>query len=288
MQLPLFPKAAECPSRKSSAIPPHACRRQAPPCGDAVPHRPAGGARGGAHGAAVCPRAGAVCWAGLHAAVCSAVLRWLCEFLSLSTLGAWCLQVTCAAFCVGAEQPAQGQALPHCLPTVLLPFCTSSLQASKQARHLTHPQLCLDAIQYGVEHGGRAGLVKVLPTCCCACAGRLHGSSAAPECRLTSCVLLADCLPLPALIDDQQEGECFKAAAALDTHKALVHIFFAQRSTKKIRGEALVVVCKRCMGGVQYAAHFHCCAAAGPCKLNPGPLGAAVSKACPPECSTLP
>lgn len=34
-----------------------------------------------------------------------------------------------------------------------------------------------------------------------------------------------------------QEGECFGAAAALDTHKALVHIFFAQRSTKKIRGK---------------------------------------------------
>lgn len=33
-----------------------------------------------------------------------------------------------------------------------------------------------------------------------------------------------------------QEGQCFAAAAALDTHRALVHIFFAQRSTKKIRG----------------------------------------------------
>jgi hypothetical protein len=33
-----------------------------------------------------------------------------------------------------------------------------------------------------------------------------------------------------------QEGECFAAAAALDTHKALVHIFFAQRATKKVRG----------------------------------------------------
>ena len=33
----------------------------------------------------------------------------------------------------------------------------------------------------------------------------------------------------------RQEAECFAAAAALDTHKALVHIFFAQRSTKKVR-----------------------------------------------------
>ncbi len=33
-----------------------------------------------------------------------------------------------------------------------------------------------------------------------------------------------------------QENKAFAAAAALDTHKALVHIFFAQRTTKKIRG----------------------------------------------------
>jgi hypothetical protein len=33
-----------------------------------------------------------------------------------------------------------------------------------------------------------------------------------------------------------QEGEAFAAAAALDTHKALVHIFFATRSTKKVAG----------------------------------------------------
>ena len=33
-----------------------------------------------------------------------------------------------------------------------------------------------------------------------------------------------------------QEVEAFGKAAALDTHKALVHIFFAQRSTKKVKG----------------------------------------------------
>lgn len=65
-------------------------------------------------------------------------------------------------------------------------------EAAKRARHLAHPQLCLDAIQRGVEAGGHEGLNK--------------------------------------------EGECFAAAAALDTHKALVHIFFAQRATKKVRG----------------------------------------------------
>ena len=39
--------------------------------------------------------------------------------------------------------------------------------------------------------------------------------------------------PPPLII---QEGECFARAASLDTHKALVHIFFAQRSTKKVKG----------------------------------------------------
>ncbi|KAG7669001.1 hypothetical protein Ndes2526B_g00718 [Nannochloris sp. 'desiccata'] len=65
-------------------------------------------------------------------------------------------------------------------------------QAAKRAPGLQHPQLCLEAIQYGVEHGGLAGLKK--------------------------------------------EGECFAKAAALDTHRALVHIFFAQRATRKIKG----------------------------------------------------
>lgn len=43
---------------------------------------------------------------------------------------------------------------------------------------------------------------------------------------------------LPPLIDDpsRQEQEAFAKAASLDTHKALVHIFFAQRSTKKVKG----------------------------------------------------
>lgn len=33
-----------------------------------------------------------------------------------------------------------------------------------------------------------------------------------------------------------QEVENFQKAASLDTHKALVHIFFAQRTTKKVKG----------------------------------------------------
>ena len=34
----------------------------------------------------------------------------------------------------------------------------------------------------------------------------------------------------------KKEGECFVRASSLDTHKALVHIFFAQRATKKVSG----------------------------------------------------
>lgn len=33
----------------------------------------------------------------------------------------------------------------------------------------------------------------------------------------------------------EQEAEAFAKAASLDTHKALVHIFFAQRATKKVQ-----------------------------------------------------
>ena len=34
-------------------------------------------------------------------------------------------------------------------------------QAAKKGAHLTHPQLCLDAIRYGVEFGGLKGIDKV-------------------------------------------------------------------------------------------------------------------------------
>ena len=34
-------------------------------------------------------------------------------------------------------------------------------QAAKKGAHLTHPQLCLDAIQWGVEYGGLKGIEKV-------------------------------------------------------------------------------------------------------------------------------
>eukprot|EP00803_Ostreobium_quekettii_P008705 evm.model.scf_1879.1 EVM.evm.TU.scf_1879.1 scf_1879:98-7109(+) len=65
-------------------------------------------------------------------------------------------------------------------------------QAARQAPHVRHPQLCLDAVAAGVEHGGLAGLAK--------------------------------------------ERECFDLCSTLDTHKALVHMFFAQRDTKRVKG----------------------------------------------------
>ena len=46
-------------------------------------------------------------------------------------------------------------------------------QAAKKGAHLTHPQLCLDAIRWGVEFGGLKGIDKVclsvtLMSCCSA------------------------------------------------------------------------------------------------------------------------
>ena len=39
-------------------------------------------------------------------------------------------------------------------------------ETAKRAPHLTHPLLCLDAVQCGIENSGLAGLKKVrLPRC---------------------------------------------------------------------------------------------------------------------------
>jgi hypothetical protein len=45
----------------------------------------------------------------------------------------------------------------------------------------------------------------------------------------------AHCHEEPRRGTARQEAEAFAKAASLDTHKALVHIFFAQRATKKAR-----------------------------------------------------
>ena len=129
-------------------------------------------------------------------------------------------------------------------------------QAARQARNLTHPQLCLDAIQYGVEHGGYAGLEKVcMPFLTAACFGYRCEQQAEQPPEQSASTPTAVChhtlgnwwhegqtLPMESsracadpCIFGLQEQECFAKAASLDTHKALVHIFFAQRSTKKVR-----------------------------------------------------
>eukprot|EP00951_Prasinocladus_malaysianus_P041749 scaffold496574_cov38-Prasinocladus_malaysianus.AAC.1 len=41
---------------------------------------------------------------------------------------------------------------------------------------------------------------------------------------------------LESFFEARQEAAAFKKSAALDTHKALVHVFFAQRTTKKVKG----------------------------------------------------
>ena len=85
-------------------------------------------------------RGAVLCWAGLRRAALG--------YIALAGLGSSPLLT---------GQRAQVHTQPLQNDDVYL----SAVQASKQARHLTHPQLCLDAIQFGVEHGGRAGLSKV-------------------------------------------------------------------------------------------------------------------------------
>jgi hypothetical protein len=66
------------------------------------------------------------------------------------------------------------------------------------------------------------------------------------------------------------EGRSFAAAAALDTHRALVHVFFAQRSTKRVRGVTdgglkprpiNKVRVRACVGGCGLGAGLAACAA---------------------------
>ncbi|GMH40136.1 hypothetical protein BSKO_08040 [Bryopsis sp. KO-2023] len=65
-------------------------------------------------------------------------------------------------------------------------------QSTKQAPGIQHPHLCIDAIQHGIEHGGKDGL--------------------------------------------RVERQAFDTSVSLDVHKALIHTFFAMRSTKRLKG----------------------------------------------------
>ena len=63
------------------------------------------------------------------------------------------------AFCIVDRRTDKLEPLSEALP--ILEFAAA--ETRKRAPHLTHPHLCLEAIKYGVEHGGIAGLRKVLP-----------------------------------------------------------------------------------------------------------------------------
>ena len=57
-------------------------------------------------------------------------------------------------------------------------------QAAKKGAHLTHPQLCLDAIKYGVEFGGLKGIDKV---CMLLCWQQLLSAALLAELQLAHC-----------------------------------------------------------------------------------------------------
>lgn len=65
-------------------------------------------------------------------------------------------------------------------------------QTAKRAPNLSHPLVCLDAVEEGIVSGGLAGIHK--------------------------------------------EGQGFKECVYSDTAKSLVHVFFAQRATGKVKG----------------------------------------------------
>jgi len=71
-------------------------------------------------------------------------------------------------------------------------FDFAHAQSTKQAPNLEHPHFCINAVRYGIEHGGHKGSVK--------------------------------------------EKEYFVKCIGLDTHKALIHVFFSMRSTKRVKG----------------------------------------------------
>jgi hypothetical protein len=75
-------------------------------------------------------------------------------------MGNFCLPCAAAA---AAAAAASDRLEPYGEAVAVLEFARA--EAGKRARHLRHPQLCLDAIQMGVERGGQTGLVKV----CCQC-----------------------------------------------------------------------------------------------------------------------
>lgn len=86
-------------------------------------------------------------------------------------------------------------------------------EASKRARHLKHPQLCLDAIQTGVERGGQAGLVRVCTVGLMhGCEGQCHATSRANESFPAVCLSCSSCT---ACTDDDRDLCIWISCAAL-------------------------------------------------------------------------
>ena len=110
-------------------------------------------------------------------------------------------------------------------------------QAAKQARGLAHPQLCLDAVQAGIERGGHAGLqtVRFAAWLMCSGASRLVGRAQLDAQQ--GCVRSCSHRPEPHATCHfrLQEAECFVRAASLPVHKALVWTFLGQRATQRVR-----------------------------------------------------
>lgn len=91
-------------------------------------------------------------------------------------------------------------------------------QTRKRAPNLTHPLVCIDVIEAGIVSGPVAGLWKV-------CTATLF-------CFLHRSLLTCYCVMGVWYL---QEAEAFQELLRADTCKALVHIFFAQRGTSKVK-----------------------------------------------------
>jgi enoyl-CoA hydratase/carnithine racemase len=102
--------------------------------------------------------------------------------------------------------------------------CHSPLKPPS-AGPLQHPQLCIDAVEFGVRNGGLQGL--------------------------------------------KAEADAFGKAMSLPVHAALVHMFFAQRTTKNVRppcparshlSSCVALLCVVAAAPVHmFFAHCHCC-----------------------------
>lgn len=126
-------------------------------------------------------------------------------------------------------------------PLCIHPHTSSAVCFTLTERHRTCRAVALPALVCAAISAVWRTLTPGRYCVLCSCCGLLS-----PHAWPMSCAL--------------QEGECFAAASKLDTHKALVHIFFAQRATKKVKGvtDAGETWDWGCHAGYFYAVGFHC------------------------------